>query len=164
MTLGSTWGGGLGLLTHLCHGQGWLLQHSDGVAVLRSWVAPLGLEGTTGLTGYLGTCQDVLLRPDALHGGCRPGEHGWGKENLWKCSLTPGKKLPPPSKFPADLWGLLCSVCPLSWAKLSHVTTLHMSCSVQKEQNWSIKGTPRWGKREWVEGWSVNQLSGILAF
>lgn len=51
-----------------------------------------------------------------------------------------------------------------SWAKLLRVTTLHMSCSVQEEQTCRIKGAPLWGEREQVEGSSVNQLSGILAF
>lgn len=51
-----------------------------------------------------------------------------------------------------------------SWAKLLRITTLHMSCSIQEEQTCRIKGAPLWGEREQVEGWSANQLSGILAF
>lgn len=132
-------------------------------------VAALGFLGTVDPCGRLDTCQLVLPKPGTLHGNCRPGEHSnppcWGEEG--KCvemlpytrqEVSSTKQIP---SCPAKTF--LLNMFSFSWAKLLCITTLHIS-SVQEEQARYIKGVPLWGERERVEGWSVNQLSDILAF
>lgn len=158
-----TYGGGLGLLVRLCRSQGWVLGYPGGTA----WP---GLGGSTRVFG----------RPWGRAGWCCPspascwgpaGLGGWVQQSLLELEGKRVEMLPytrqevcSTQQIPSCPGKAFVLNLSFSWAKLLRVTALHMSCSVQEEQTCRIKGAPLWGEREWVEGSSVNQLSGILAF
>lgn len=147
----------------LCHSQGWVLGCPGGTA------GP-GLGGSTGVFGRpLGTCRGVLPKPGTSLGGRRPG--GWAQQSLLELEGKRVEMLPytrqevsSTQQIPSCPGKAFVLNLSFSWAKVLRITALHMSCSVQEEQTCRIKGAPLWGEREWVEGSSVNQLSGVLAF